>query len=162
MSLSMIENNQCQEIRNRLERALPHLQEGQVHERGGRLNEAVMSFTRAIHADSDYSKAFYQRARVLAKKGDLEGALADLTQAIRLHPGYAEAFAGRAMILSEQGRVESAIQNFRQALSAGGPGWRLAGRVRELLLSIEGKVYGRVQGKAPCRVMRISAVPMAS
>ena len=151
-----------QEIWNRLGSAVLHLQQGQLHDREGSLDEAIIDYTRAIHTDPVCSKAFYLRARVLGKKGDLEGALGDLSEAIRIHPAYAEAYVARAMILSEKGRVESAIRNLRHALFVGGSGWQYAGRVRESLKSLKERIYGRDRRSFLHTVMRIAPAPMGS
>ena len=158
MKISIATYKRNEEVRDRMGSAVLHLQQGQLHDREGSLDEAIITYTRAIHTDPTCYKAFYHRARVLGKKGDLEGALGDLSTAIRLHPAYAEAYVARGMILSGKGRVESAVRNFEHALLVAGSNWKYKGQVQESLKSLQEKYFGRGGRGFSCTVTRFGPV----
>ena len=54
------------------------------------IDEALQCSDKAIHLDSSYANAWYNRACYMVKKGDINEALKNLAEAIRLDNKYIE------------------------------------------------------------------------
>jgi tetratricopeptide (TPR) repeat protein len=68
------------------ERAVSYLLRGEAQRDAGRLEEAVLDFTRALNQWPNYPQAIFFRGQVLARLDKLPEAYADLARAVELDP----------------------------------------------------------------------------
>jgi tetratricopeptide (TPR) repeat protein len=92
------------------------LQEGLLHLRHNRLDQAVAAFSRAIEADPTNDKAHYLRGRALARQNEEARALVDLDRAVTLNPRNADAWNWMGWIHSRNKRNDEAITALTRAI----------------------------------------------
>ena len=86
--------------------------------RGGRAQEALREFDRAIEADDRFAEAYLGRGLVLELGfGRLDEAERSYRRAIELRPGYSEARNDLGQLLARTGRYDQAIVEFDAALA---------------------------------------------
>lgn len=69
------------------ERAISYLLRGEARRDAGKLNDAVLDFSRAIRQWPGYPQAYFFRGRVYERQGKFMEAYADLARAVELDPG---------------------------------------------------------------------------
>ncbi|MBC8548192.1 MAG: tetratricopeptide repeat protein, partial [Candidatus Brocadiales bacterium] len=82
----------------------------------GKIEEAVLSFEKAIYLNPEDYKAHSNLATTFKETGRLEEAMASCNQAISLNPQYAEAFNNLGTIHQKSGDLRNAIENYETAL----------------------------------------------
>jgi tetratricopeptide (TPR) repeat protein len=82
----------------------------------GDLDRAIKDCTKAIELQSDYAKAYYNRAHCRFLKGDYEQALADCNKVIELDGSDHQAFISRAAVWQAMQKYELALADYNQAL----------------------------------------------
>ena len=83
----------------------------------GKLDEAVLSFKRAILIKPDYAEAHYNMGNALKEQGKLTEAIKAYKSALSIKPDYAEAHLNIGNALKEQGKLTEAIKAYKSALS---------------------------------------------
>ena len=78
---------------------------------------AITEYTKAIHLDPEYTKAYNNRGIAKYALKDYQGAVADYTQAIHLDPEYAAGYSNRGSALSRLGEKSKALADFKKAAS---------------------------------------------
>ncbi len=78
--------------RNNQESAETYYNSGIAHSRKGKLELAIVDFTKAIELKPDDAEAYQHRGNAYRYKGDLEKAIADYTQMLVLKPKVAESY----------------------------------------------------------------------
>jgi tetratricopeptide (TPR) repeat protein len=82
----------------------------------GRLEEALLSFRRALQVQPDLPQTHNNLGIALQDQGRLEEAVASYRRALALNPGYAMAYNNLGTALKEQAKPEEAADCFRRAL----------------------------------------------
>jgi len=82
----------------------------------GRLDEAEVSYKKAIELKTDYAEAHYNLANTLKELGRLNEAEVSYKQAIILKPDYAEVHNNLGITLKELGRLDEAEVSYKQAI----------------------------------------------
>jgi tetratricopeptide (TPR) repeat protein len=83
----------------------------------GRLDEAEVSYMRAIALKPDYVGAYSNLGATLKELGRLDEAEASYTQAIALKPDYAEAHSNLGNTFQELGRLKEAEASYTRAIA---------------------------------------------
>ena len=83
----------------------------------GRLDEAEVSYKKAIALKPDLAEAHSNLGNTLKKLGRLDEAEVSNTQAIALKPDYAEAHSNLGNTLQELGRLDEAKASYKQAIA---------------------------------------------
>ena len=81
-----------------------------------RLEEAEVSYKKAIELKPDYINAYYNLSILLKTQGRLEEAESKCKQAITLKPDFAKAHNNLGVILQALGRYEEAEASYRKAI----------------------------------------------
>ena len=84
----------------------------------GDFDSAVINYTEAIAAKSDYAEAYFDRAAAYEHEQDFDKAIADYRKAIEIKPDYAEAYFALADIYrrDEVGDNDEAIAYYSSAI----------------------------------------------
>jgi len=82
----------------------------------GRLDLAVLYYTKAMELDPNNALAYDNRGVVYGKKGQLDLAIKDFNKAIELDPEYADAYNNLGAAYIDKGRIDLAIQDLSKAL----------------------------------------------
>jgi tetratricopeptide (TPR) repeat protein len=82
----------------------------------GRIEDARVSFTRALDALPAFPEAHQILGRALVRLGRNDEAAASCRRALQLRPQFAEAHANLANALRSIGRLEEAVAAYRRAL----------------------------------------------
>lgn len=77
----------------------------------GNYQQAIASYTRAVHARPDAPDRYCDRAVAHLCRHDLEAALRDYSDAIRLQPRYVPAWLGRASLHYDSGKFQKAVED---------------------------------------------------
>jgi tetratricopeptide (TPR) repeat protein len=88
-----------------------------VHARGGRWQEALANFDKALSIRADFPEALANRGVVLGRLGRLGEAADGFRKALALKPKFAEANYNYGNILFELKRFEEAAEQYAKALS---------------------------------------------
>jgi tetratricopeptide (TPR) repeat protein len=77
---------------------------------------AILSFTQALQIDSEFSEAYYNRARVNFENKNIDAALEDLSAVIDLKPFEARYFMERAQIYISLDDRAKALRDLERVL----------------------------------------------
>lgn len=93
---------------------------GEIARLRGDFPAASAAYDRAIAADSQFYRAFGERARIKQTQADYAGAIADYDRATAINPQYSPAFAGRcwSRVLMEEGDMAAARRDAEAAVGA--------------------------------------------
>jgi Flp pilus assembly protein TadD len=83
----------------------------------GRLDEAEISYKKAIALKPDYTKAYNNLGIIMQELGRLDEAEKSFRQAITLKPDYAEAHSNLGLVLKGLGRLDEAEISYRHAIT---------------------------------------------
>ena len=89
---------------------------GNKYREQGNLDQAIYDYTKAIKANSKYSKAYYNRANSYVKQGKLAEAIEDYTKAVEINPLYTEAYYNMGNTYEKQGDLAQAVASYTKAL----------------------------------------------
>jgi serine/threonine protein kinase len=84
--------------------------------RGGRFDEAIEAYNRALALNPREANGYINRGYCYYRKGELARAAAEYTMALEMDPRHAEAYNNRGMVWKEMGRIPEAIRDFTRAL----------------------------------------------
>lgn len=93
-----------------------HMQLGVAFRGKGRLDEAVVHFTRAAGLRPEAADPHVELGLTFTAKGQLDSAVAQYQEAIRRQAGRADARNNLGAIYTEQGRFDDAIRELREAV----------------------------------------------
>lgn len=88
----------------------------EVHERLGRVNEAIAGRRRAIELDPKYARVHNNLGVTLANRGELDEAIACLNEAVKIDPDYSMAHYNLGLALTGLGQLDKAIVSYRRAI----------------------------------------------
>lgn len=77
---------------------------------------AIDYYTKAIHANSSYKKAYAERGILYHNLGQTDKALDDFSKALNIDPSYDYARRNRAAIYLEKGNFEAAVNDYDQLI----------------------------------------------
>ncbi len=95
---------------------LAHNNLGTVLAVGGRLDEAMSHYRKALEIWPDYAEAHYNFGNALATGGRLDEAMAHFRKALQIRPDFTEAHYNLGRALAVGGRLEGAMSHYRKAL----------------------------------------------
>jgi len=93
-----------------------HFFKGGSYAHKGRIDQAIMEYTRAIETNPSFAVAYNSRGLVYSVKGQYDKALKDFTTALTINPRFAAAYTARASIYVVKGRYEKAIIDLTRAI----------------------------------------------
>ncbi len=97
--------------------AIRLIDEGNVIEQEGRLEEAMQRYLAAIELLPTLARAHLNRGNILLKKGDTKGAIQAFDTAIQHSPEYAAAYYNKGNVLHDLKDFEASIAAYRQAVA---------------------------------------------
>ena len=97
-------------------RAIIHLNRGNVWKDKGQRDRAIADYSEAIRFNPSLVMAYNNRGAILVQKGLTDRAVKDLNQAIRLDPRNAMAYSNRGSAWQARGQYDRAIQDYFQAI----------------------------------------------
>lgn len=100
-----------------------HYWRGRVYAGQGRADEAVSSYSKAIHRDNGYALAYRYRAGAFKDMGDYPAALEDFTRLISIQP-EASFYNRRGLVYEEMGRFKEAAADYTSAIELN-PKWAI-------------------------------------
>lgn len=77
---------------------------------------AIDYYTKALHANSSYKKAYAERGILYHNLGQTDKALDDFSKALNIDPSYDYARRNRAAIYMEKGNFEAAVNDYDQLI----------------------------------------------
>ena len=83
----------------------------------GNLEEAIVSYGKALAINPDYADAYYNMGNALQDQGNLEEAILSYGKALAIKPDYAGAYYNIGVALQEQDNLEEAIEAYSKALA---------------------------------------------
>ena len=83
----------------------------------GNLEEAIVSYGKALAINPDYADAYFNMGNALQDLGNLEEAIVSYGKALAINPDYADAYYNTGNALKKQDNLEEAIEAFRKALA---------------------------------------------
>ncbi|MCE9597963.1 MAG: tetratricopeptide repeat protein [Spirochaetia bacterium] len=92
-------------------------EEGLREEQTKNFDKALERYDQAILADSNFVKAYNNRALILFRRGDLDGALKETDKALLIKPEYAAGLNNKGLILETQGKGQEALRLYEKAAS---------------------------------------------
>jgi tetratricopeptide (TPR) repeat protein len=95
---------------------LAHNGLGNVLQRAGALDEAMVHFERALAIKPDFAIAHNNLGVLLKNRGDLAGAAAHYEHAIRVKPDFSQAHSNLGNVLARQGDLAGAAEHYRRAI----------------------------------------------
>lgn len=101
---------------SRENRAIIHVNRGNVWKDMGQRDRAIQEYTEAIKFNPSLAMAYNNRGGVLMQKGQVNHAVQDFNQAIRLDPRNAMAYTNRGSAWQATGQYDRAIQDYYQAI----------------------------------------------
>jgi tetratricopeptide (TPR) repeat protein len=106
-------------LRRALERvddALTHYNLGFVLTREGRLEDATVSYERALARDPNHLEARTNLAAVLTRRGKLDLASRELARVLDMDPENSGGHTNLGLVLAQQGHFDRAAREFQEAL----------------------------------------------
>jgi predicted O-linked N-acetylglucosamine transferase (SPINDLY family) len=97
--------------------AIAHYERGNLLKDGGRYEEALASYDRAIALDPDYAYAFCNRGVVLERLDRWDAACESYDRAVALAPDDPLAHYNRGTVLRVLGRFEEALASYARAIA---------------------------------------------
>lgn len=97
--------------------AIKLINEGNVIERQGLLDDAMKRYMAAIEKAPKLGRAHLNRGNILQQKGDSEGALSAFDFAINCQPDYAAPYYNKGNLLHQLGRTNEAVASFERAIA---------------------------------------------
>lgn len=82
----------------------------------GKLNEAIVEFSKAIEINSNNAFVYYHRGLAYHKKGELDKAISDYDEAIEISPKDAEVYYNRGIAYYYKDYVDEAISDWSKAI----------------------------------------------
>jgi len=89
---------------------------GYILAQRGKLDEAIVHYSKALEINPNYVKAHNNMGNALARQGNIKGAFFHYYEALRINPNYAGAYFSLGKIFTNQGKIGKAIINYRKAL----------------------------------------------
>ena len=93
-----------------------HIQRGNAHQAGGRLEEALTCYREALRLEPDLAPAYINMGNTLRAQGKLDEAVASFREALRIQPDCAETYYNLGMVLKTQGKRDEGQKCVEQAL----------------------------------------------
>ncbi len=90
---------------------------GVVLQQLGRLDEALVSYDRAVALKPDFAEAYCNRGNVLKDLKRLDEALASYDRAVALKPDFAKAYCNRGIVLRDLKRLDEALVSHDRAVA---------------------------------------------
>jgi tetratricopeptide (TPR) repeat protein len=98
------------------ELAVSRLSLASIHAAEGKLDAAIVEYTKVLEYDPDLYLCYFNRGRLFFRKGDRDKAMGDFSRAIMLEPGVAVTYICRGDIHFEQGNLAAAREDYNKAL----------------------------------------------
>jgi protein O-GlcNAc transferase len=103
-------------VDNTEQEAIRLIDEGNVIEEEGRIDEAMQHYQAALRLVPNLARAHMNCGNILLQKGDPEAALAAYDNAIKHNPEYAAPHYNKGKLLHELGRSAIALESYGRAL----------------------------------------------
>ena len=89
---------------------------GEAHSKLGKLDKAIIDFTRIININPSSYEALFERGSIYLSVKEIDNALADFASVLKLFPEHHEALYNTACAYSRKNQVEKAIYFLEQAI----------------------------------------------
>lgn len=122
--------------------AITHLNLASIHGAEGRIDAAILEYTKALEFDPNLYTVYLNRGKLYWRKGEHQRALEDFSRAIRLEPEVAAPYVWRGDILSAQGDLDAAREDYQRALELAPSNDEVLKRLRQIDRD-QGKDKGR-------------------
>ncbi len=96
--------------------AMAHYNLGTTLAAGGRIDEAIEHYRKALEIKPGYAEAYVNLGNAMAARGQMDEAIARYRKAAEINPGYAEAYNNLGNAMAARGRSDEAIEHYRKAL----------------------------------------------
>ena len=96
--------------------AVAYLNQGNAYADSGDLEQAILSYDKAIELNPEFTEAYFNRGYIYHSSGDPERAILDYDKAIELDPLWALAYLNRGAAHTDSGNPEQAITDLEQYL----------------------------------------------
>jgi len=95
---------------------IAHCELGHALDQGGKPNEALGHYFKALQINPNYAEAHNNIGGILACQNKDKEAIIHFYEALRIDSGYAGAYYNLGKIFTNQGRIKEAILNYRKSL----------------------------------------------
>lgn len=95
-----------------------YLSSGNDDFKQGKLDSAIIDYTKAIDSNPNLTKAYNNRGVAYAKEGSLQRAIDDFTLAIAINPKDAESYNNRGHAYEKKGNLSQAITDYTSAIAS--------------------------------------------
>jgi tetratricopeptide (TPR) repeat protein len=82
----------------------------------GKLDKAIIHYSRALQINPNYTKAHNGLGYALAQQGKLDKAIVHYSRALQINPNYTKAHNNLGSVLAQQGNVKGAFYHYYEAL----------------------------------------------
>jgi len=82
----------------------------------GKLDEAILHYSKALQIDPRYDRVYNHFAIAMARKGNIKEAIVLLRQGLKIDPNHARAHYNLANLLFSQGKLDEAVSHYIKAL----------------------------------------------
>ena len=122
--------------------AKTHYHIAEIHQKQGKIDQAIEHFQKAIELDPNYFEAHFHLASTYFLSGDEQNAIEFYKKALAIHPNSIPTRLNLALALQAVGLVKKAIEEIRTILR-GNPKYKRAQDVLEHLLQKEKTIHKR-------------------
>jgi tetratricopeptide (TPR) repeat protein len=95
---------------------MAHNNLGATLQKQGKLEEAIVYFSRSVEIKPDHEKAHSNLGVAFQEQGKFQQAIESFSEALRINPDFAGAHNNLGATLQKQGRLEEAVAHFSKAL----------------------------------------------
>lgn len=91
---------------------------GKALARQGKLDEAIVHYSKALQIRPDYAEAYFCLGAALEEQRKFQEAISSYSKALQIRPNYAPAHNNLGILLGRKGNLEEAIGHFLKVLEA--------------------------------------------
>jgi tetratricopeptide (TPR) repeat protein len=116
MKKSSIRDENIQNKQTELKSNINYYARGSTYQTQGKLDKAIVDFTKAIEINPKNGDTYYSRGRAYQDQNKLDEAITDFTNAIKVTPEEADSYYARGRAYQDQIQLDEAIADFTKAI----------------------------------------------